>query len=344
MNLRVGELARRSGLTVRTLHHYDSIGLLRPSARSDAGYRLYGRKDIARLHQIQALRGLGVSLADIGAILDRPGLSLPRLVEQQIRLLDRQIAQQRLLRERLAQLHGQFLDGEVPELADWLTTLEMMTMYDRYFSPEELAALPFYQDGATKREEWTALAREAETLMRQSASPRSEAAQALARRWMCALERDTAANPAWLVKLNDMHAHEASLQAQLGITPAIGAFIMTAFAESRLALYERYLSADEMTFMRGHYAQRMQAWPALLADLRQAMDDGMAADSPQARQLAGRWLELLRGYAGDDPETHRKIRLAHEREPTLNEGTWTTPALLAYLAQAVAALQTDAGR
>ena len=57
MLLKVGELAKKSGLTVRTLHHYDAIGLLTPSARADNGYRLYNRDDIARLHRIQALRG-----------------------------------------------------------------------------------------------------------------------------------------------------------------------------------------------------------------------------------------------------------------------------------------------
>lgn len=54
MMLKVGELARRAGLAVRTLHHYDSIGLLKPSGRSAAGYRLYNRDDVARLHQVQA--------------------------------------------------------------------------------------------------------------------------------------------------------------------------------------------------------------------------------------------------------------------------------------------------
>lgn len=49
MRLKVGELAKRSGLTVRTLHHYHAIGLLTPSARADNGYRLYDRHDIARL-------------------------------------------------------------------------------------------------------------------------------------------------------------------------------------------------------------------------------------------------------------------------------------------------------
>ena len=49
MLLKVGDLAKRTGLTVRALHHYDSIGLLRPTGRSDSGYRLYSRDDVARL-------------------------------------------------------------------------------------------------------------------------------------------------------------------------------------------------------------------------------------------------------------------------------------------------------
>jgi len=61
MQLTVGELAKRTGLTVRTLHHYHAIGLLTPSARAENGYRLYGRDEIARLHQIQALSRFGLA-------------------------------------------------------------------------------------------------------------------------------------------------------------------------------------------------------------------------------------------------------------------------------------------
>ncbi len=111
MLLKVGELAKRCGLTVRTLHHYDAIGLLTPSARSDSGYRLYNRDDIARLHQIQALRRFGLSLADIGAVLANPGSHLSSIVDQQIQMLDSQIAQSTALRDRLSQLQGQ-LRGE----------------------------------------------------------------------------------------------------------------------------------------------------------------------------------------------------------------------------------------
>lgn len=67
MLLKIGELAKLIGLTARALHHYDAIGLVTPSARS--GYRLYNRQGIARLHRIQALRGLGLSLAEIGIMM-----------------------------------------------------------------------------------------------------------------------------------------------------------------------------------------------------------------------------------------------------------------------------------
>lgn len=68
----VGELARRTGVTVRALHHYDELGLVRPSARSAAGYRLYTDADVLRLHEVMILRELGLPLAEIGAVLASP--------------------------------------------------------------------------------------------------------------------------------------------------------------------------------------------------------------------------------------------------------------------------------
>ena len=73
--LKVGELAKRTGLTVRTLHHYDEIGLLKPSLHSEAGHRLYTRGDVARLQQVLSLRQIGFSLEKIRDCLDRPGFS-----------------------------------------------------------------------------------------------------------------------------------------------------------------------------------------------------------------------------------------------------------------------------
>jgi hypothetical protein len=100
MLLKIGDLAKRTGLTIRALHHYDSIKLLTPSARSDAGYRLYNQADIARLHQILALRQFGLSLADI--------------VSRQIATLTEQIAGATALCKRLLGLAGQLARGQEP--------------------------------------------------------------------------------------------------------------------------------------------------------------------------------------------------------------------------------------
>jgi DNA-binding transcriptional MerR regulator len=63
---KVGELARATGLTVRALHHYDELGLLVPSERTQAGHRLYGEDDVRRLYRVVALRHLGLPLSERG--------------------------------------------------------------------------------------------------------------------------------------------------------------------------------------------------------------------------------------------------------------------------------------
>jgi DNA-binding transcriptional MerR regulator len=71
MAFTVGELSRLTGVTVRALHHYDEIGLVRPSQRSQAGYRIYGDHDVLRLQQVLVLRELGVPLDEIAAAIDQ---------------------------------------------------------------------------------------------------------------------------------------------------------------------------------------------------------------------------------------------------------------------------------
>src|SRR3954467_720914 len=71
--LKVGELAKRTGLTVRTLHHYDEIGRLRPSLHTESGSRLYTAGDAARLQQVLSLRALGFSLDEVRGCLNQAG-------------------------------------------------------------------------------------------------------------------------------------------------------------------------------------------------------------------------------------------------------------------------------
>ncbi len=89
----VSELAELAGVTVRTLHHYDEIGLLSPSARSAAGYRLYDRADLQRLQQIMFWRSLGFSLAEILQALDDPGYDRVEALRDQRALLAEQLTE-----------------------------------------------------------------------------------------------------------------------------------------------------------------------------------------------------------------------------------------------------------
>ncbi|UXY50795.1 MerR family transcriptional regulator [Pseudomonas tohonis] len=334
MPLKVGELAKRCGLTVRTLHHYDQIGLLRPSARSGSGYRLYGRTDIARLHQIQVLRKLGLSLGEIGTWLDEAPASLSPLIEQQIRQLDREIAHRQRLRERLATLGGQLQSGQEPELSEWLGTLELMNMYDSYFSPGELKELRLYADEARRRE-WAALVAQVQALIARGVPPQADEAQALSRTWMTMLEADTGANPVLFAKLNAMHEAEPALREETGITPQTMAYVVQAFSETKLAIYQRYLTPEEFAFLKANYGTRMHEWPPLIAEVHQQMESGAPASDPATQALARRWLELFRSYAGDDPATQQKIREALVSEPELRHGSWASDALLDYLRQAM---------
>jgi DNA-binding transcriptional MerR regulator len=113
--LPVGEVARLAGVTVRTLHHYDEIGLLRPRGRSAAGYRLYDRADLLRLQRVLAYRELGFSLEEVARLV-APGAA-GGTADDELALLRRQRDQ---LERRIERLRAVLLAVE--------TTMEARTM------------------------------------------------------------------------------------------------------------------------------------------------------------------------------------------------------------------------
>lgn len=335
MLIQVGELAKRAGITVRTLHHYEQTGLLLPSARSAAGYRLYNLADVQRLHMIQALAKAGLELAEIKDFLEQGSLSLPELLDAQISLLDKQLRSIHTLRDRLMDLRTGLLADETPDLESWLQTLELMTMYDRWFSKEELQQLPFIVQKDALAAIWSGLVAEARTLMAHNVDVSEPQARDLATRWMERLEQDTAGKPDFLTRLNEMHRVEPQMREQTGITAEMTDYITRAFAESKLAIWEKYLTPEEMAFTRAHYFDRMMEWPPLVTKLHQAQREHLLPDSDDAQKLAQYWLALFQSYAGTHPETQQKFRTAMQQEPHLMKGTWMTPAVLDWLQQAI---------
>lgn len=104
MSWTVGELARLGRVTVRTLHHYDAIGLLSPADFTEAGYRLYGPEQLERLHLIRLFRGAGLPLEAIRSVLDEPGFDRVAALRAHRERLMAHVEQTRALIERLDEL------------------------------------------------------------------------------------------------------------------------------------------------------------------------------------------------------------------------------------------------
>jgi DNA-binding transcriptional MerR regulator len=200
--LKVGELSNRTGLTVRTLHHYDEIGLLKPSLHSEAGYRLYTSADVGRLQRVLSLRQLGFSLEEIRDCLDRPEFSPLDVVRLHLARLREQIELQRELCARLETVAVHFRTAEEVSADEFLQTIEAITMTEKYFTPEQQALIKTRRDEAgeellrERQEEWAELIADVRAEMEAGTDPKEAKVQALAKRWLDMVHETTAGDAA----------------------------------------------------------------------------------------------------------------------------------------------------
>lgn len=338
MLFQVGEIAEKTGLTVRTLHHYEEIGLLLPTARTDAGYRLYNMQCIERLTQIQLLRQVGVQLKNIGEILDGQSGDIANILQERIALLTEQMQQMATLRFRLEQLQKQMQMGNTLTQADWFSVLEMMTMFDKYFTPQELEQLPLYTAHTLKNQEWQQRIAAVNELMQQGVTPQSIEAQQLSHEWMTALEKDTGGNPDFFARLNKIHLTDNALAYSTGISEQMIQFVGEGFSEYQLSFFKPHLSDEQFQFVRQHYFSAGQVWPELIAGLHNALKAHKSPGSPEVQALASTWLGMFNQFTGGDPDIQEKIRTIYREEPRISEGTWMTAEIGQYLFSAISIL------
>jgi DNA-binding transcriptional MerR regulator len=187
--LKVGELAKRTGLTVRTLHHYDDIGLLKPSLHTDSGHRLYTVRDLARLQQIVSLRQLGFSLDQVRECLDRPEFSPLEVIVLHAARLREQVELQQRLCERLESIAAHLRAAGDVSADDLLKTIEGMTMIESYYTPEQMEYLQKRREQVGDdrilqvQKEWSELIAQVRAAMQKGTVPSDPAVLKLARRW-----------------------------------------------------------------------------------------------------------------------------------------------------------------
>ena len=214
---KVGELARRTGVSVRTLHHYDEIGLLSPSHRSEAGYRLYTEADVVRLQQIRSLRTLGFSLEEIGSFLKRPDVTPDRVLQLHIAHLKEQIGIQQRLCDRMEAVAKRWRSDETVPTEEFLKIIEVTTMLDKYYTPEQMEELrqrreALGEDRMRQAEvDWKELMEQVQAEMDRGTDPADERVQQLARRWMGLVQEFTGGNPGITQSLGRMYKEETTV-------------------------------------------------------------------------------------------------------------------------------------
>ena len=314
MLLKVGELATRTGLTVRTLHHYDTIALLKPSARTDAGYRLYNQDDVAQLHAIQALRHMGLSLADVGDMLARGGEGLGDTIARQIRTLGHEINQATELQARLQLLQERLATGSAPDMADWLHTLSLMNTFSKYFSAAEIKRI--LDNRKAQSAVWEPLIAEVRAAMEQQLAADSKTVQSLALRWMnltlAMMDDDFKLIDRW----GQMYNTESKGQFQNGPGPDVVDYINAAIALRMAAMLRHMTLAELHTLRTGPQADIDEL--ARDAHALHVAETDLAG--PAARALVARWEQFMLLVCGNKPALLRKLIVAYSAEPLL-QGT-----------------------
>jgi DNA-binding transcriptional MerR regulator len=246
--LQAQQFAELAGVTVRTLHHYDRLGLLR-ARRTEAGYRMYRESDLERLEQIVALKFVGLPLKRIKTLLDRDNLelaeALPRqrlVLEEKRKLIDRAICAIQDAERTLA-------TGQRPDAAILKKIIEVIEMQEKpvwaekYYSEEARAKIeekqkewnPELQEQVSKQ--WTELFRDVEAALGED--PAGAKAQALAARWKKLVEGFTGGNPEVSKGLNALWKDKANWPAGAKEqmkpygNPKVWEFIQKAFAAGK---------------------------------------------------------------------------------------------------------------
>lgn len=188
----IGQLSKKTGVTVRTLDYYDEIKLISPSSTTSGGHRLYEEKDVIRLQQVLALKYMGFSLQKIKAILKGSVPTWKQSVEQQLEYVQRKKVELSVLEQSLK---GIMYSIEFEKEVKWSVIFDIIhvfqespngpfKLYEEYFSKEELEKIITMQEKHSDdmNKEWIDIIQEVKEHLDEN--PASKESQRIVKRWM----------------------------------------------------------------------------------------------------------------------------------------------------------------
>jgi MerR family transcriptional regulator, thiopeptide resistance regulator len=221
------EFAESTGVTVRTLHHYDRLGLLKPSRYSRAGYRLYRESDFARLEQIVALKFIGFSLKEIKEILNRSSFDLATALRHQREAIEEKRRRLELAIQAIQRAEYVICLSNEPGWETFAKIIEVISMQHdmdwskKYYSVDaqreiakRAATIPHEVIEQAQRD-WAVLIKEVDAAVASGEDPASEKSQALATRWSELVKGFTGGNSEIQAGLNRMYADKGNWPASM---------------------------------------------------------------------------------------------------------------------------------
>lgn len=233
----VAQIARRTGVSVRTLHHYEAQGLLVPARRSDKGYRLYGAEELKRLQHVLTLKALGFSLAEIRQCLAADAPSFATALRRQVVRLREAVARQSELLDRLESVADAADRGHSIDAETLLISIEASNIMKKYLTQEQLEQVRRHGEdiGPARIREveqtWPTVIAGMQAALALNKDPASEEVQILARRWRGLVREFTGGDAGIQRSLNTMFEQEPdAMQKRTGIDPQLKAYAFQAIA------------------------------------------------------------------------------------------------------------------
>ncbi len=216
------EFARLTGVTVRALHHYDRFGLLKPSGRTAAGYRLYAESDFARLQQIVTLKFIGFSLTQIRELLEKESFDLQRMLRLQREVLAEKREHLDKAVSAIERAEQVLTSSDEPDWEAFAKIVEVINMSTpmewtkKYYSQEARQEIEERQKlwtpelQARVEAEWNQLFKEIEAAAASGEDPASAESQVFAERWNELVKGFTGSNAEIAKGLNKLYEDQSN--------------------------------------------------------------------------------------------------------------------------------------
>jgi hypothetical protein len=249
--------------------------------------------------------------------------------------LNDRIERAEALKTRLVHLRDVLAQGDEPVVGDWLAAVELITLYDRYCSPEELRRLLAHRRGGTGN--WRALIAHVRDAMTRGVAPASDEAQTLGCRWRDMMLSQVDGDTTLAIKMKLAYADQpdlqARMQAQSGLGPDVVEYLWQIWRHGQIALWTRRIGADAALRLQLS-DDRLRKWLRVVAEMRDAMKNGELPDSDSMQRALREWDALVHELAAGDEALTRLVVDTFETDVELQQAWAIDAALLAFVNRA----------